>query len=129
MPTTRAVSVREFRENMTGFLKEAREKNVHFVIMRHAVPVAHIAPIQDEEASIEALAARVAQARKDADEGHTYTAEEVLAMIDHHASRIHTRSRAGSHKATSSHRAKDRKKIAVVRSAAKSPVVRKKTHR
>ena len=60
--TTRTVSIREFRENMTKFLKEAQEKNVHFVVMRHTVPIAHVTPVEHSD-SLEALAAEVARAR------------------------------------------------------------------
>lgn len=127
MSTTRAVSIREFRENLTRFLKEAQEKDVHFIVMRHADPIAHVSPICDDEASIEALAARVAKARKDADEGRIYTAQQVLAMIDRYASRVHRGGSGRSRKASPQRRTKNRAEDAVVRSARTSPVVRKKT--
>lgn len=81
MPTTRTVSIRDFRENLTKFLKEGQEKNVHFVVMRHAKPVAHVTPVLADD-SLEDLIAQVAKAREDIKEGRVYTPEEVLAMID-----------------------------------------------
>lgn len=78
--TTRTVSVREFRENMSKFLREARKKNVHFVIMRYAEPVAHVIPASQSD-SLEELAMEVARAREDFRRGRFYTPEKVLAMI------------------------------------------------
>jgi antitoxin (DNA-binding transcriptional repressor) of toxin-antitoxin stability system len=128
MPTTRTISIREFRKNMTQCLREAQELNTHFIVMRHTVPVAHVSPINEDEASIEALAAKVAQARKDAKEGRVYTPEEVLAMIDDHANDHHRNGSERSPKSSSSRRARNREKNAVVRSAARASGIRKKTH-
>jgi antitoxin (DNA-binding transcriptional repressor) of toxin-antitoxin stability system len=128
MPSTRTISIREFRETLTQLLREAQKNNVHFVVMRHAVPIAHVSPFSEKEMSLENLAATVAQARKDAAEGHTYTTEEVLAMIDRHAHRVHSSGRKGSGKSSSPHRTQNRTKDAVVRSPRKSPVLRKKTY-
>lgn len=87
MAKTRTISIREFRQNLTKFLKEAQEKGVHFVVMRHSVPVAHVTPVENGADSLEALAAEVATARAAYRKGKTYTAEEVLGMIE--GSRIH----------------------------------------
>ncbi len=78
--TTKTVSIRAFRENMTKFLKEAQEKNVHFVIMRHSEPVAHVTPVTNGD-SLESLAKEVAEARKAIKAGKVYSPEEVLDMI------------------------------------------------
>ena len=80
MSTTKTVSVRAFREHMTRFLKEAQEDNVHFVIMRHAEPVAHVTPVRQSD-SLESLAQEVAEARKAIKAGKTYTPEQVLDML------------------------------------------------
>lgn len=78
--TTRTVSIREFRENMSKLLREAQKKNVHFIIMRHAEPVAQVVPVSRDD-SLEALAEEVAQAREDFRHGRVYTPEQVLDMI------------------------------------------------
>jgi antitoxin (DNA-binding transcriptional repressor) of toxin-antitoxin stability system len=125
--TTRTVSVRDFRENMTKYLKEGQEKNIHFVVMRHAVPIAKVTPIEQND-SLESLIQEVAQARRDIEEGRTYTTEEVLAMIDRRAHRIHSKGNRKSETFATRHRAKNRTKNAVVRRAGTSSVIRKKTH-
>jgi len=77
---TRTVSIRDFRKNFTQYLKEAQEKNVHFVIMRHANPVAEVTPVSDDR-SIELLIEQVAEARKDAKEGRIYTVDEMFKIL------------------------------------------------
>ncbi|MFH0769978.1 MAG: hypothetical protein V1926_01225 [Candidatus Peregrinibacteria bacterium] len=80
MSTTRTVSIRHFRENLTKFLREAREKNVHFVIMRHAVPVARVEAVAPHD-SLESLIADISQARKEVKMGNVYSAKEVRALL------------------------------------------------
>ena len=83
MPTTRTVSIREFRENMTKFLREAQEKNVHFVIMRHAEPIAHVTPLKKKrQNTLEQLKKDIAEERREVREGKLYTPEQVLKMLD-----------------------------------------------
>lgn len=66
---------------MSKFLHEAQEKNVHFIIMRHAEPVAQVMPVQAGNRSLEYLIDQVAQAREDIRNGRFYTTDEVLAML------------------------------------------------
>ncbi len=80
MPTTRTVSIRNFREHLAEFLREAEKNNVHFVVMRHAVPIARILPME-ENTSLDSLINDVANARKAARKGKVYTAKQVRAMI------------------------------------------------
>lgn len=80
MPSTRTVSIRNFRENMTKLLKEAQDKDVHFVIMRHSEVVAHVTPAKQSD-SLEALRKDVAIARRQIKEGKTFTAAEARAML------------------------------------------------
>jgi len=44
MPKALLVNIRAFRADMTRFLKEAREKGLPIVLMRHTEPVARIIP-------------------------------------------------------------------------------------
>jgi len=68
---------------MTQLLKEARKKNIHFVVMRHSEPIAHIWPVKAKRMrSLEELEADIAEARRQAARGEGYTTEEMLTMID-----------------------------------------------
>lgn len=104
MSTTRTINIREFRTNIARHLKDAQENNVHFVVMRHAKPIAHVTPIHAEDSSLESLAAKVARARKDIEEGRVYSSEEVLAMIDRRAAQVHRRSRGRPRKTSTKRR-------------------------
>lgn len=74
------VSLREFRRNLSKFLREAQKKNVHFVIMRYAEPVAQVIPTTRSD-SLEALARDVAIARREAKEEKTYSTAEARAIL------------------------------------------------
>jgi prevent-host-death family protein len=83
MPQTRTVSIRRFRENLAELLKEAQRKNIHFVVMRHSEPIAHVWPVRKRRMrSLEEVRADIAEARRQAARGEGYTTEEILAMID-----------------------------------------------
>lgn len=79
--TTRIISIREFRAKMPRLLKEAQEKNIHFVIMRHAVPVARVAPLSKKEMALEELAQEISEARAQAKRGEVFTQEEIEKML------------------------------------------------
>ena len=44
MPSPKLVSIREFRSDMTQLLKDAQERDITYIIMRHSEPVARIVP-------------------------------------------------------------------------------------
>jgi hypothetical protein len=67
---------------MTRLLREAQDKNVHFVIMRHAEPVAHVSPVRTKRGdSLEQLEKDVAAARKQAKHGKVFSADEVRDVL------------------------------------------------
>lgn len=83
--TTRIVSIRRFRQNLAGLLDEAQKKNIHFIVMRHSEPIAHVMPVKPKRRrlrSLEELEADIAEARRQAARGEGYTTEEMLAMIN-----------------------------------------------
>lgn len=68
---------------MTKFLRDAQEKDIHFVVMRHTEPVVHVVPVRTRKKnSLEALRADIAEARKQAKEGQVFTYEQVCKMLD-----------------------------------------------
>ena len=77
---TRLISIRDFRANLTRLLKESQEDGVHFVVMRHATPVAQVTPVPPD-ASLEQLAQDIKRARQDYRKGRVYSAAAVLAKI------------------------------------------------
>jgi len=79
--TTRTVNVRTFRAHLTQLIDEAREKNIHFIVMRHSEPIAHLIPVKKLHRSLEELEADIAKARKQYARGEWYTSAEARRML------------------------------------------------
>ena len=75
--TTKLVGIKEFRKNLTKFSKEAQTKNVHFIVMRHSVPLMRVSPMSAKELELEQLKADIAEARAQIKRGEFFTLEEV----------------------------------------------------
>jgi len=66
MSSPKLINIREFRTDMTAFLKDAQERDIQFIIMRHATPVARVIPFDpgttlEEVMGVKAAAGRSAQ--------------------------------------------------------------------
>ncbi len=66
MSSPKLINIREFRSDMTTFLKDAQERDIQFIIMRHASPVARVIPFDpgttlEEVMGVKAAAGRIAQ--------------------------------------------------------------------
>ena len=75
--TIRMIGIQRFRQNLTALLKQAQEKNIYFILMRHAVPIAKVIPLTKKEKDLEELAREVAEAREDFRKGNVHTLEEI----------------------------------------------------
>ena len=74
---TRFIGIREYRQNLSRLIEEARKKNIHFVVMRHSKIVAHVTPPTKKELALEELAKEIAEAREDFHKGNFYTQKEI----------------------------------------------------
>ena len=79
--TTRTVNIRTFRAHLTTLLDEAQKKNIHFVIMRHSEPVAHIWPVKKRIRSLEEIETDIAEAHRQIARGEGYTPEEARRIL------------------------------------------------
>lgn len=88
--TIRLIGIRQFAQNLSKLLQEAQEKNVHFVVMRHGVPIANVTPAQhaiteeDLEAEgidVEELKRDIAEAREQIKRGDVYSIEEAAKEL------------------------------------------------
>ncbi len=87
--TTKMISIRQFAQQMSKLLREAQEKNIHFVIMKHGKPVANVTPfffeteqdLIDDGIDVEALKADVARSRAEYARGEWHSNEEVGRML------------------------------------------------
>lgn len=85
MSKTRMVTVRQLRQNLSKYLREAEEKNVHFVVMRHATPVAHVVPVKKKKKNkrdtLEEFLAELTEARAQIERGEGISQEEMERLV------------------------------------------------
>ena len=79
--TTRLIGIKQFRRDLTKLSKEARTKNVHFIVMRHSVPQFRVSPMTRKELEYDQLKADIAEARAQVRRGEGYSSDEVRAML------------------------------------------------
>lgn len=77
--TTKTIGIKEYRQNITTLWKEAREKNIRYIVMYHAKPVFEVNPLQDKDGLIELLKKDIKEARKQAKNGETISHEALMA--------------------------------------------------
>lgn len=79
--TTKIIGIKDFRQNITSIWKEAREKNISYIVMHHAVPIFKIDPIDEEEMILESLVKDVEEARDQVKKGEVYSESEVYKKL------------------------------------------------
>jgi hypothetical protein len=79
--TTKFIGLKDFRQNLAGYTKEAKLKNVRFIILKKNVPVLEVKALDEKEFTMEKLAAEIAVARQQVKEGKVYTHEQVVKML------------------------------------------------
>lgn len=78
---TKLIGIKQFRRDLTKLTKEARTKNVHFIVMRHSVPMFRVSPMTQKELELEQLKADIAEARAQVKRGEVYSSKEVRKML------------------------------------------------
>lgn len=76
--TTKVIGIKEFRQNITSLWKEARKKNIRYVVMYHSKPIFEVNPFQEEELILENLRRDVKEARAQARRGEVYSHEDMM---------------------------------------------------
>jgi hypothetical protein len=79
--TTKIIGIKDFRKNITSIWKEAREKNISYIVMHHTVPIFKVDPIDEEEMILENLVKDVEEAREQVKKGQTYGESEVYKKL------------------------------------------------
>ncbi len=74
---TKLVGVKEFRQNIATFYKQAIKNDWRFIILNRNKPIFEVKPLNEKEAILEKLAVDVAEAREDFKRGRFYSLEEV----------------------------------------------------
>ena len=84
MPRTQEISIREFRQNLSLYLRAMEVKNIHFVVTRHGRPIAKMTPEKPKKTRKELdeeLLQDLREAQAQADRGELYTTEEARRML------------------------------------------------
>ncbi|MBU1445993.1 hypothetical protein KKD70_01885 [Patescibacteria group bacterium] len=50
---TKLIGIKKFRQNFTKIWKEAKEKNIRYIVMHHSVPVLEVKPIDEVDLILE----------------------------------------------------------------------------
>ncbi len=79
---TKLIGIKQFRRDLTKLTKEARTKNVHFIVMRHSVPMFRVSPMTRKELELEQLKVDIAEARAQVKRGEVYTLKEIEEEFD-----------------------------------------------
>ena len=81
MAKEQTVSIREFRENLSLYLRAVEVKKIHFVVLRHGVPVGRLIPEKKPKKTQkqfrEELLKDIQESRAQFKRGEWYTVEEV----------------------------------------------------
>ena len=84
--TTKFIGIKEFRQNLSRLSKEAREKNIRFIVMSHSVPLWKVEPLEDEDDLIDELILQkydkeIRKGLQQVKKGKTFSAEEVRKIL------------------------------------------------
>ena len=78
---TKLIGIKKFRQDFTSIWKEAKAKNIRYIVMHHSVPVLEVNPINEEDMILEKLVSDVDVARKQAKNNKVYAEDEVYKKL------------------------------------------------
>lgn len=76
--TTQLIGLKEFRQNLAHYTKEAKSKNKRFIVLKKNRPVLEVRALDEKQFALEQLAGEVAEAREQVKKGKVYTQNEIL---------------------------------------------------
>lgn len=77
--TTKFVGMKDFRQNMSQYTKQANAQKIKFIVLKKNVPVLEINPIDEKEYAYTKLSKELEESEKQIKEGKFYTQKEVMA--------------------------------------------------
>lgn len=82
---TQEISVREFRQNLSLYLRAAKVKKIHFVVMNHTEPMAKFGPPDEKKKTRKQLREEflrdIRKAQAQMDRGEYLTTEELRYQL------------------------------------------------
>lgn len=76
--TTKFIGLKEFRQNLASFTKQAKTKNIRFIILKKNIPVLEVRGLDEKEFTLENLAKEVKKARNEVKTGKTYSQKQIM---------------------------------------------------
>ena len=76
--TTKFIGLKDFRQNLAGYTKEAKVKNIRFIILKKNVPVLEVKALDEKNFTFEQLVQKTAKARKEVKEGKVYSQKQIM---------------------------------------------------
>ena len=70
--TTKFIGLKDFRQNLAGYTKEAKVKNIRFIILKKNVPVLEVKALDEKDFTFEQLV------QKTAKEGKVYSQKQIM---------------------------------------------------
>jgi len=74
---TKFIGIKEFRQNISNYVKKARKKDVRYVVMNRNTPLFEIAPFA-KDIYLDDFVESIMQAKKDVAQGRVVSQEEIL---------------------------------------------------
>lgn len=78
--TTKFIGIKDFRANISDYVKRARKANERFVVVNRNKPLFEVMPFAEDE-TLDTLFADIVKAERDIQAGRFYTQEEVLREL------------------------------------------------
>jgi len=75
---TKFIGMKDFRQNISKYTKEANKKNIKYIILKRNVPVLEINPIDEKKIAYTKLNEELNESEKQIKKGDFYTQNEVM---------------------------------------------------
>lgn len=79
---TKFVGMKDFRQNLSQYTKEANKSNIKFIVLKKNVPVLEINPIDEKKYVYTKLTNELNESRRQIKNGESYTQEEIMKQFD-----------------------------------------------
>lgn len=91
--TTQFIGIKDFRQNLARYTKQAQKKKIQYIVLRKNVPVFRVSPLDEKAMALEKLVAGIAESEDQIKNGEYYTQEEMFEMIT--AENLHKETETG----------------------------------
>lgn len=76
--TTKLLGIKDFRQNLAGYAKTAKDKDICFIILRKNIPVLEVKSVDEKKFALEKLTREIKEAREQVKKGKIYSQEEIM---------------------------------------------------